>query len=116
LKYVWEWHIPEESQAVIDLAFKQAAYSVRPFWHFIFAVATQFGAIQFGATTRHKSCAMRNFLFGIGHFQRAKMERIVSTFTKAFGQRLTIKEATSWLQEIIVGVASIIHFLMLIIS
>jgi hypothetical protein len=35
------------------------------------------------------------------------MERRVSTFTKAFGQRVTIEEATSWLQEIIVGVASI---------
>jgi hypothetical protein len=79
-------------------------------------VATQFGVTQFGATTPCESWAMRNFFFGIENFQQAKMERIVSAFTKAFGQHLTIKEATSWVQKIIVGVASITRFLMLRIS
>ena len=75
----------------------------------------QFGATQFGATTPHKSLAMRDFFFGIGN-QRAKMERIVFTFTNAFGQRIAIEQAVVWLQTIIVGVASIIRFLMLIMS
>ena len=79
-------------------------------------MATQFGATQFGATTPHESWAMRDFFFGIGNFQRAKMDRIVFAFTKAFGQRITIEQAVVWLQKIIVGVTSIIRFLMLIIS
>jgi hypothetical protein len=73
-------------------------------------------AMQFGVTTPHESWAMRDFFFGIGNFQLAKIERIVSAFTKAFGQRITIEQAASWLQKIIVGVAFFIHSLMLIIS
>jgi hypothetical protein len=77
--------------------------------------ATQFRATQFSATTPYESLATCDFFFGIGN-QWAKMERIVFAFTKAFGQCITIEQVVIWLQKIIVSVASIIRFLMLIIS
>lgn len=104
LKAVWEWHTLEKTQAAIDSVFNRAAYLVRPFWYFIFTVGTQFGF----AATPDESWAVREFLFGIGNGQDAKMERIASAFTNAFGQPLNIEQAASWLQEIIVS--TVFHY------
>jgi hypothetical protein len=96
--------------AAADSVFNRSAYSVRPLWHFIFTVGTQFGF----ATTPDESWAMRNFLFGIGYGQEAKMEGIASAYTDAFGQPLNIEQAASWVQEIIVSMVSIIHLLIML--
>jgi hypothetical protein len=52
---------------------------------------------------------MSNFLFGIGYSQKAKIEGIAFAYTDAFKQPLNIKQAASWVQEIIASIVSIIQ-------
>jgi hypothetical protein len=111
MKAVWEWYIPKNAKADKTSVFNRAAYSVRPFWHFIFIVLKQFGF----AKTLDESWAMRDFFFGIRNVQEANMARVVSTFTNEFEQ-ISIEEANQWLQVIIVSVVSIIHFLIMLIT
>ncbi len=51
----------------------------------------------------HESWAMHDFFFWHWKFSTGEMEKIVSAFTKAFGKRITIEQAASWLQNIIVS-------------
>jgi hypothetical protein len=51
--------------------------------------------------TLNESWAMREFFWRIRNAQEAKIERIVSEYTNAFRQPLTIKQAASWVQGII---------------